>query len=131
MGGSVPIGYANQNKKLVIVPDEAKTVRWIFQKYLELGAIGPLLKELHRRGLKTKPRSLSTGQVVGGARFSKGGLNHLLKNRCYIGELVHRAEIHAADLRPSWTEACLRLCRRKWRPITSRRSTGSAVRRTC
>ena len=43
MGGSVPLGFINQNKKLVIVPDEAETVRWIFQKYLEVGAIGPLL----------------------------------------------------------------------------------------
>jgi site-specific DNA recombinase len=100
MGGSVPIGYANRDKKLVIVPDEAETVRWIFQTYLELGAIGPLLEELHRVGLKTKPRHLSNGRMVGGGRFCKGGLNHLLKNRCYIGELVHRGEIHAADHAP-------------------------------
>jgi site-specific DNA recombinase len=100
MGGSVPLGYINQDKKLVIVPNEAETVRWIFQKYLELGAIGPLLQELDRVGLKTKPRRLTNGQVVGGGRFGKGGLNHLLKNRCYIGELVHRGEIHAADHAP-------------------------------
>jgi site-specific DNA recombinase len=43
MGGSVPLGFINQDKKLIIVPDEAETVRWIFQKYLEVGAIGPLL----------------------------------------------------------------------------------------
>ena len=100
MGGSVPLGYINQDKKLVIVPDEAETVRWIFQKYLELGAIGPLLQELDRVGLKTKPRRYADGRVVGGGRFGKGGLNHLLKNRCYIGELVHRGEIHAADHAP-------------------------------
>ena len=101
MGGSVPLGYINQDKKLVIVPEEAETVRWIFQKYLELGAIGPLLQELDRVGLKTKPRRYTDGRVVGGGRFGKGGLNHLLKNRCYIGELVHRGEIHAADHAPT------------------------------
>jgi len=100
MGGSVPLGFINQDKKLIIVPDEAETVRWIFQKYLELGAIGPLLEELHRVGLKSKLRRLTNGRVVGGGRFGKGGLNHLLKNRCYIGELVHRGEIHAADHAP-------------------------------
>jgi site-specific DNA recombinase len=100
MGGSVPLGFINQDKKLVIVPKEAETVRWIFQKYLELGAIGPLLQELDRVGLKTKPRCLASGRVVGGKRFGKGVLNHLLKNRSYIGELTHRGEIHAADHEP-------------------------------
>jgi site-specific DNA recombinase len=43
MGGPVPLGYVNRDKKLEIVPEEAETVRWIFRRYLELGAVGPLL----------------------------------------------------------------------------------------
>src|SRR5580658_9738164 len=39
MGGNVPLGYTNQDKKLVIVPAEAETVREIFLGYLELGSI--------------------------------------------------------------------------------------------
>src|SRR6202000_2906918 len=31
VGGSIPLGYASVNKKLVIVPKEAETVRHIFQ----------------------------------------------------------------------------------------------------
>jgi hypothetical protein len=100
MGGPVPLGYTNQDKKLVIVPEEAESVRWIFQRYLEVGAICPLLRELDRVGIKTKPRRYVSGRVVGGGRFGKGGLNHLLKNRCYIGELVHRGEFHLADHEP-------------------------------
>lgn len=73
MGGQVPLGYVNIDKKLVVVPEEAETVRWIFKRYLELGAILPLLKELHQSGLKTKKRQLSTGRVVGGCQFGKGG----------------------------------------------------------
>src|ERR1700727_2786730 len=64
MGGSVPLGYINQDKKLVIVPDEAETVRKIFQKYLELGAIGPLLQGRDRVGPKTKPRRGTNGRMV-------------------------------------------------------------------
>jgi site-specific DNA recombinase len=29
MGGGVPLGYINRDKKLIIVPQEAETVRWI------------------------------------------------------------------------------------------------------
>jgi hypothetical protein len=93
-------GYINQDKKLVIVLEEAESVRWIFQRYLELGAIGPLLQELDRVGIKTKPRRYASGRVVGGGRFGKGGLNHLLKNRCYIGEVVHHGHIHPGDHEP-------------------------------
>src|SRR5438128_7304957 len=38
MGGPVPMGYVNRDKKLEIVPEEAETVRWIFRRYRELGA---------------------------------------------------------------------------------------------
>jgi DNA invertase Pin-like site-specific DNA recombinase len=100
MGGPVPLGYINQDKKLVIVPDEAESVRWIFERYLELGAIGPLLRELDRVGIRTKPRRYANGRVVGGGRFRVGGLNHLLRNRCYIGEVAHRGQIHSADHEP-------------------------------
>jgi hypothetical protein len=100
MGGTVPLGYVNRDKKLIIAPEEAESVRWIFQRYLEVGAIGPLLQDLDRAGIKTKPRRHASGRIVGGGRFGKGGLNHLLKNRCYIGEIVHRGEIHAGDHEP-------------------------------
>lgn len=100
MGGPVPLGYVNRDKKLAIVPEEAEAVRWIFQRYLELGAVGPLLQELDRVGIKTKARRHSSGRIVGGGRFGKGGLNHLLKNRCYIGELSYRSQVHPADHQP-------------------------------
>ena len=50
MGGNIPLGYINRDKKLVIVPEEAERVRWIFQRYLELGSIGRLLEEMNRLG---------------------------------------------------------------------------------
>src|ERR1700681_102073 len=35
MGGNIPLGYINRDKKLVIVPEEAVRVRWLFRRYLE------------------------------------------------------------------------------------------------
>lgn len=92
-GGSVPLGYINQDKKLVVVPEEAETVRWIFRRYLELGGVSALLNELNCKGLTTKRRQLAGG-TRGGGPFCKGGLNTLLKNRAYIGEVCYRDEIH-------------------------------------
>ena len=37
VGGPIPLGYASVKKKLVVLPDEADTVRTIFRRYLELG----------------------------------------------------------------------------------------------
>src|SRR5205807_3256564 len=37
VGGPVPLGYASIGKKIVIVSQEAETVRMIFRRYLELG----------------------------------------------------------------------------------------------
>jgi len=39
MGGNVPLGYRVDNRKLIIDPDEAVTVKMIFERYLELGSL--------------------------------------------------------------------------------------------
>src|ERR1035437_2489798 len=46
VGGPVPLGYRVIDKKLVVVPDEAETVRGIFRRYLELGAVRALAADL-------------------------------------------------------------------------------------
>jgi site-specific DNA recombinase len=92
VGGPVPLGYAAVNKKVIIVPAEAETVRAIFAGYLENGSVPALARHLERSGLHTKRRTLTNGRVVGGGFFGVGALAHLLKNRFYIGEVVYRRE---------------------------------------
>src|SRR5713101_4399313 len=100
VGGPVPLGYATVDKKLVVVPEEAETVRAIFVRYLELGSMGALMEDLDRRGIRTKARRRSVGGVIGGIRFGVGPLAYLLKNRFYIGEVVYRGEVHRGDHAP-------------------------------
>jgi site-specific DNA recombinase len=69
MGGTVPLGYASINKNLVVVPEDAATVRAIFQRYLELGTVRALAEDLDRRDIRTKPRALASGRSHGGIRF--------------------------------------------------------------
>jgi len=97
VGGSTPLGYASINKKLVVVPKEAETVRLIFRRYLELGSIRGLAEDLDRKGIRTRRQTLSTGQIRGGIRFGVGALAHLLRNRFYIGEVVYRRAVHLGE----------------------------------
>ncbi len=61
VGGLVPLGYAAQNKKLVVVEEEAERVRLIFRRYLELGSLGRLLPELRGAGHRDQaPRARRT-----------------------------------------------------------------------
>jgi site-specific DNA recombinase len=97
VGGPVPLGYASVNKKLVVVPAEADTVRLIFERYLELGSLGALIEELDRRGIRTKAKAGADGQGRGGFRYGMGSLAYLLKNRLYVGEIVYRGEAHRGE----------------------------------
>jgi site-specific DNA recombinase len=74
VGGPVPLGYAAVDKKIVVVAAEAAAVRTIFARYLELGSVRLLAEDLDRRGIRSKPRRLSTGRTIGGGRFGVGAL---------------------------------------------------------
>jgi site-specific DNA recombinase len=100
VGGSVPLGYASANKKLVVIPEEAETVRLIFQRYLELGSIRDLADDLNRKGIRTRRQTLSTGKIRGGIRFGVGGLAQLLRNRFYVGEVVYRGAVYPGEQEP-------------------------------
>ena len=97
MGGTPPLGYRVENRKLLIEPSEADIVHMIFRRYLDLGSMLPLLTELHRGGVTTRSRVLSTGKTIGGVPFTRGPLNHLLRNRTYIGELNHREKSYPGE----------------------------------
>jgi DNA invertase Pin-like site-specific DNA recombinase len=100
VGGPVPLGYASVNKKIVVVPEEADTVRLIFRRYLELGSIRSLVQDLDLRGVRTKQQALSGGRKRGGIRFGVGPLAHLLRNRFYVGDVVYRGNVHRGEHDP-------------------------------
>ena len=85
------------NKKLVIVPEEAETVRTMFRLYLECGSVGALAEELARRNVVSKVRTLPGGRTKGGGPYCVGALAHFLENRFYIGEAVYRGETHSGE----------------------------------
>ena len=90
MGGPVPLGYQVRDKKLVPDPAEAEQVNLIFERYLALGSLTRLLAELRERGLVTKVTPKRDGSVRGGIPFERGGVAALLRNRTYVGEVIHK-----------------------------------------
>jgi site-specific DNA recombinase len=97
VGGPVPLGYAVRDRKLVVAEAEAERVRLIFRLYLERGSLGRLLPELRRLGILTRRRELADGRVSGGIPFTRGPLAHLLRSRCYLGEVVYRGRAYQGE----------------------------------
>src|SRR6185437_10500315 len=92
MGGVPPLGYDARARRLVVNPEEAETVRYIYQRYLELGSVSELSRELADRGIVSKVRVSQKGIRSGGCRFSRGALYELLSNPLHNGEIRHRQE---------------------------------------
>ena len=94
MGGVPPLGYDVRERRLVVNLAEADTVRHIYERYLELGCVRQLSKELEKRAIVSKVRVSQKGIKSGGCRFSRGALYELLANPIYIGEIRHKQERH-------------------------------------
>ena len=91
-GGGVPLGYDTTDKKLVVNPSEAETVRIIYRRYLELKCLRRLKAELDEKGIVSKQQTNSSGRSRGGIRLTYGPLAYLLKNRTYLGEMGHKGK---------------------------------------
>lgn len=99
-GGVVPYGYTIQSqlikiykangtalnkaleicpepKKLYIDPDESKTVKWIFEKYLETNSIRKTTIDLNDSGARTRK----------GALWAKTTIHRILTNPTYAGKI--------------------------------------------
>ena len=100
MGGLVPLGYDCVERRLVINPAEARTVREIFRQYLRLRSVSKLQKFLGRKQIRSKMRTSIGGRTAGGATYSRGALHHLLNNRIYLGEISHRGQSHPGQHEP-------------------------------
>jgi site-specific DNA recombinase len=90
MGGNLPLGYDVKDRQLVVNDAEARTVRLIFRRYIELGQVPALLAELRQQGIVSKVWVSSKGGHRGGQPYSRGALYYLLGNPIYVGRIAHR-----------------------------------------
>jgi site-specific DNA recombinase len=104
MGGLPPLGYDpptdRATRTLVRNEPEGDQVRTIFNLYLELGSVSALEARLAQEGLRSKVWVSAKGTRSGGVPFSRGALFHMLRNRVYLGEIVH-GESRVASCHPA------------------------------
>jgi site-specific DNA recombinase len=93
VGGPLPLGYHMEDGKIAVIEDEAERVRQIYRRYLEIGGVNALVRDLRERNFRSKSRLLATGATRGGVPFGRGSLFYLLRNRFYIGEVKYKDEI--------------------------------------
>jgi len=82
MGGYPPLGYRVDNRRLVVVAEEAELVLRLFREFAVCRSTTDLVRRLDAEGTTTKT----------GKRFSKQALYAILHNRVYLGEIVHKGK---------------------------------------
>ncbi len=80
MGGTLPLGYDVKDKELIINEKEAKTVKHIFERYVELKSMAELARELNSQGYRTKGKS---------DIFKKATVRRIITNPIYMGKIRH------------------------------------------
>jgi hypothetical protein len=87
MGGTVPLGYAVQDRKLVVSEAEAASVRTIFNEFLRLGSVHSLQDWLRENNICSRA----------GNHFFRGPLYTLLRNPHYLGLIKHKKESYPGE----------------------------------
>uniref|UniRef100_A0AAU7YQI2 Recombinase family protein n=1 Tax=Wolbachia endosymbiont of Oeneis ivallda TaxID=3171168 RepID=A0AAU7YQI2_9RICK len=78
MGGTLPLGYDVKDKELIINEKEAKLVKHIFERYIELKSMAELARELNSQGYRTKSDI-----------FKKATVRRIITNPIYVGKIRH------------------------------------------
>ena len=94
MGGRPPLGYDIVELRPVINEAEAKTVRHIFSRYLELGSVRLLVDELARDAICSKAWVSLSGVEMGDNAISRGAAYCMLSNPMYRGANRHKELLH-------------------------------------
>ena len=84
IGGNRPLGYrTGPDKKFMIDPETAPTVKWIYELYAQGKTIAEIVNLLNSQGLRT----------LRGRPFTHNSLRTLLKNEKYIGVYTYKDEV--------------------------------------
>lgn len=124
MGGTVPLGYRVEDRKLVINEPEASFIRGLFNRYLELKSVPKLAKEISRASatayaeghideddsgegsvhVASELRGTSQPSLICERYRTRpmfaGMLYKLLVNPIYIGKVRHKGAIYDGEHEP-------------------------------
>ena len=73
-----PYGYANVDGEMIVVPDEAETIRKIFADLLDGKSTHRIAEELNAMGIHTRK----------GPKWNANTINGIIKNEKYTGDII-------------------------------------------
>jgi len=94
MGGTVPLGYRIENRKLLIQDDEVVIIESLFQLYIQHHNVRLVKLHADQLGYQTRKRVHRSGKVSGGHSFSRGHIYAILSNPIYQGKIQHKDKIY-------------------------------------
>ena len=110
MGGGIPYGYQVINRKLIIKPEEAQEIKFMFESYLQYKSAQTVSRLMEEQGYKNLART---------------AIVRMLKNPIYMGKIKHKDQLYdgqhegivseevfnaaqqVCETRPSTQRACL------------------------
>ena len=113
MGGPLPLGYRVENRRLLIVPEEAELVRRIFRQYAADPYVTGITQQLMAEGITTRKGKL----------FCKQTIHKMFHNRIYLGEIVHKGKAFPGQHEGIITQA-------EWDAVHAVLATDRNIRRT-
>lgn len=84
-GGTPKLGYDVIEKKLIINPEEAKQIKFIYEQYLKYKSIKALTDFINSTHIRTKKWETSKGITKGGNTFTTSMIHRRLIDQTYIG----------------------------------------------
>ncbi|KIC47115.1 resolvase [Ruegeria sp. ANG-S4] len=97
MGGNLPLGYDRhpdpKARTLVVIEEEARTVRHLFGLYDALGCLRKVEERATAEDLRSKRVVRADGRVKGDCPLSRGQIYYLLRNPVYLGKIRHKDKI--------------------------------------
>lgn len=78
--GYPPYGYKNENGQMVIIPEQAEIVRWIFEEFLSGNGAYRIANALNDKGIPSKK----------GGKWTSSGITGMLKNEKYTGDVLYQ-----------------------------------------
>lgn len=94
MGGIPPMGYAPNGRSLKIIEQQARLVRDIYRRYLELGTVRQVVEQLEDEGIRTPARSTASGKTFGDRPLCRGHIFAILRNPIYVGDIAHKDKLY-------------------------------------
>ena len=100
MGGRVPYGYQNHDKKLFIHEVEAANLRLMFELYLKHKSLSEVKQALDQRNVVSRQKTNKSGMRTGGLPFTAGNIRSILSNPVYAGDIRHKQNVYRGNHEP-------------------------------